>query len=147
MMSLRQKIGQMLVIGFSGCEIDEQSPVVQWLKKDGLGGVILFDVDLPSNQQGKNLKNRHQIKRLTTQLKDHAAEAALDAACLPLLIAVDYEGGVVNRLSQIDDCIPTIKPCEQAQLSDDAFYQEATDMAQTLYELGFNLNFSPASKD
>ena len=133
----------MLIIGFSGYEVDHQSPVVQWLKKDGLGGVILFDYDMPSQQHGKNLKSREQIQQLTTQLRHYAEQSPSYTSSAPLLIAVDYEGGVVNRLSKIEDCIPTIRPAEQSQLSDEAFYLEATRMAQTLHELGFNLNFAP----
>jgi beta-N-acetylhexosaminidase len=135
-MSLREKIGQMLVLGFSGDVIDEHHPLVKWITEDNLGGVILFDYDIPSKQFGKNLKSTEQIKQLTTELNQYAKG-------LPLLIAVDYEGGEVNRLSRIDGCMPTMKPSEQVLLSDEALYAEASRMAQTLHELGFNLNFAP----
>ena len=128
----------MLVMGFSGCEIDEHSPVVQWLQADGLGSVLLFDFDLTTQCYGKNLKNREQIARLIDQLNHFAGTDKL-----PLFIALDYEGGAVDRLAQIDGCMKTMKASEQALLSDAALFQEASSMAITLQELGFNLNFSP----
>ena len=137
MTTLRNKIGQMLIIGFSGCEINDQSPIVKWLREDGLGGVLLFDFDLPANCYGKNLKNPEQIKSLTRQLNQVANTR------LPLYIAIDYEGGAVDRLTRIEGCMATMKACEQANLSDEALYSEAEQMAVTIKNLGFNLNFAP----
>lgn len=142
-MQLRHKIAQMLIIGFSGCEIDENSQVVQWLKKDGLGGVLLFDLDLPSRTYGKNIKNKQQIIQLNQALNHYAITNAKDDTALPLLIAIDYEGGVVDRLASVPDHIKTMTAVEQAALSDDALSIEAKKMAETLKQLGFNLNFAP----
>ncbi len=143
MIHLRHKIGQMLIMGFSGCDIDQHSPVVQWLQDDGLGGVLLFDFDVSTQCYGKNLRNREQIKRLTNQLNDYADLAPANEGRLPLFIALDYEGGSVDRLTKIDGCMTTMRACEQALLSDEALYQETEKMAETLQDLGFNLNFSP----
>ena len=140
MISLRQKIAQMLIIGFSGCSIDENSAIVNWLNKDGLGGVLLFDVDFATKVQGKNLRDKDQIKCLNHDLT-HYAQLAENP--LPLLIAIDYEGGAVDRLSKIADCMPTMNACDQALLSDESWFDEASNMASTLKELGFNLNFAP----
>ncbi len=140
MTHLRHKIGQMLIMGFSGCEIDKHSPVVKWLQQDSIGGVILFDIDWQTKSHGKNLRNREQIKLLTQQLNHFAAR---DEDSLPLFIALDYEGGVVDRLANIDGCMKTMKPQDQALLPDEALYLEAEKMAVTLKELGFNLNFAP----
>lgn len=131
----------MLMMGFSGCEIDSQSPVVKWLQQDGIGGVLLFDMDCQTKSPGKNLKNREQIKNLTRQLNHYAGSAHADG--LPLFIALDYEGGAVDRLFHIDGCMKTMKAQDQALLPDEALYLEAEKMAITLNELGFNLNFAP----
>lgn len=128
----------MLIIGFSGYHINEESPVVTWLKRDGLGGVLLFDFDLPANQFGKNLQDKVQIKQLTDDLRRFSL-----GSCLPLFIALDYEGGAVDRLSKISGCMKTMKASDQALLSHDAFHNEVCQMADTLKELGFNLNFAP----
>jgi len=142
-MHLRQKIGQMLIMGFSGCEIDDHSPVVKWLQQDGLGGVILFDVDWKTKVRGKNLKTREQIKQLTTQLNFYAHLSHNERDSLPIFIALDYEGGAVDRLANIQGCMKTMKAQDQALLPDAAFYLEVKNMAATLKELGFNLNFAP----
>ncbi len=143
MIRLRHKIGQMLMMGFSGCDIDEQSPIVNWLQEDGLGGVLLFDFDVATNCYGKNLRTREQIKRLTSQLNYYAHLGDADGGGLPLFIALDYEGGAVDRLKKIDGCMQTMRASEQALLSDEALYQEVERMALTLQDLGFNLNFAP----
>lgn len=142
-MRFRHKIGQMLIMGFNGCEIEPSSPVVKWLKDDVIGGVLLFDVDWVSKSSGKNLKTREQIKRLTNQLNHYADLADANAEKLPLFIAVDYEGGTVDRLANVDGCMKTMKACDQALLSDEMLHMEAEKMAETLRELGFNLNFAP----
>ena len=143
MICLRHKIGQMLMMGFTGCDIDSHSPVVKWLQEDGLGGVLLFDFDVSTQSYGKNLSNREQIKRLTSQLNHFAGVKHDRGERLPLFIALDYEGGAVDRLTKIDGCMTTVKASEQALLSDEALFQEAERMAETLHSLGFNLNFSP----
>ncbi|RUQ97483.1 glycoside hydrolase family 3 N-terminal domain-containing protein [Legionella septentrionalis] len=139
---LRNKIGQMLIMGFAGYEINEDSPVAEWLKTDGLGGVLLFDFDVAANQFGKNLRDQEQIITLNRQLVSYA-NANPSEYNLPLYIALDYEGGVVDRLAAVPGCMSTVRPCDQALLSDEDLYQEAKKMALTLKKLGFNLNFAP----
>ena len=143
MVRLRHKIGQMLMMGFSGCEIDRHSPVVKWLQDDGLGGVLLFDYDLPKKCYGKNLRNKEQIRELLHQLNHFADHSQDEEDRLPLFIALDYEGGAVDRLKKIDGCMTTMKASDQALLADEVLYREAEKMAVTLQELGFNLNFAP----
>ena len=137
MRTLREKIAQMLIIGFPEQELQTNSKVVEWLKGDGLGGVLLFDFNMHTQSFGKNLKTRNQIQRLNQQLVHY------NTGDLPLFIALDYEGGCVDRLKKIEGCMTTITPLEQANLSDDALRAEVNNMATTLSELGFNLNFAP----
>lgn len=142
MITLRNKIGQMLIMGFNGCELNGHSPVAQWLSNDGLGGVLLFDKDLHTDLYGKNLKNQAQIKHLNHQLDNYAAQNAR-AQDIPLIKALDYEGGAVDRLTKVPDCMTTIAAADQAKLPVDALVEEVSQMAATLKSLGFNLNFAP----
>lgn len=142
LITLRNKIGQMLIMGFHGSVINDHSPVAQWLSNDGLGGVILFDKDWASGLYGKNLKNQLQIKQLIKQLTRYSSAAILDDE-LPLLTAIDYEGGAVDRLAKIDGCMSTLNAVELAQLSNPALNEELSQMAAILQSLGFNLNFAP----
>lgn len=137
MKSLREKIGQMLIMGFPESELQSDTSVVEWLKTDGLGGVLLFDFNMPLQTFDKNLKSREQIQALNRQLR------ASSRSDLPLLIALDYEGGDIDRLQLIDGCPQTITPFKQAALSREAWRFEIGSMALTLQELGFNLNFAP----
>ena len=133
---LRDKIAQMLIIGFPGCVLDEKHPVIEWLARDPLGGVLLFDVDFETKKSGKNLKDCEQIRAMTRQLR-----AASEA--YPLFIAIDYEGGAVDRLRHVPGCMKTMTPAAMALLSDVDLYEEASRMAATLKTLGCNLNFAP----
>lgn len=139
MKQLRHKIGQMLMMGFSGYELNAKSEVVQWLKQDGLGGVLLFDYDLPNQCHGKNLRDKAQIKQLTSQLQTYAQ----DDHEIPLFIAIDYEGGAVDRLAKIDGLLKTKTALEVAQLEEKSRALLFKNMAETLHSLGFNLNFAP----
>lgn len=129
-------------MGFDGSEINDHSPVAQWLSNDGLGGVLLFDKDLSTDMYGKNLKNQTQIKHLVHQLNNYASKIMIDEQPR-LLIALDYEGGVVDRLSKIDGCMTTMRATNLAKLSASDFEEEVRQMALTLKSLGFNLNFAP----
>ena len=142
MISLRNKIGQLLIMGFQGTEIYDNSPVAQWLSDDGLGGVLLFNKDVATGRQGKNLENKLQIKQLIHQLNYYSHSSVHDEST-PLLTAIDYEGGAVDRLSTIEGGIPTLKAADLALLTPEALEQKITEMALTLKALGFNLNFAP----
>lgn len=137
MATLRQQIGQMLIMGFNGIELDKDNPVRSWLSTDGLGGVLLFDVDVANNTQGKNLQNRQQISNLTQQLKD------CSAGDLPLFVSVDYEGGAVDRFKKIAGCMTTINPCQLTTLPDNQLIDLLQQMADMIKSLGFTLNFAP----
>ncbi len=53
--SLDVKIGQMLKVGFRGLSVDEQSPVVQDIEEYHIGGVVLFDYDVPKDTTHRNI--------------------------------------------------------------------------------------------
>jgi beta-N-acetylhexosaminidase len=133
----------MLIMGFNGCSIDDNSPIAQWLSTDGLGGVLVFDKDVSTGLYGKNLKTQTQIKTLINQLNHYASNTYSNGQNLPLLTAIDYEGGAVDRLSKIEGCSRTLNAVELAHLSDLELVEALNHMASTLKYLGFNLNFAP----
>ena len=59
-MSLRDKIGQMLVVGFNGPVIDESSPIVQSIREHNIGGVIFFN-----KSPNQNIASPEQVKFLS----------------------------------------------------------------------------------
>lgn len=126
--------GQMLIMGFDGLTIHSGHPIEEAIQKHNLGGVILFDKNLKKPDQPKNIQSIEQVKNLTAQL--HALSH-------DLFIAVDYEGGCVNRLKPAYGFPDTITPEAFGSLPVVQAAAEAKKMARTLKEAGFNVNFSP----
>lgn len=89
--SLEHKIGQMLMVGFHGTTAAANSQICKDIKKYNVGAVILFDYNPVNKNKPKNISNRSQLKKLTSQLQACSADGKL-------LIAVDQEGGKVQRL-------------------------------------------------
>lgn len=138
MPTLRQQIGQMLIMGFEGAELTATHPLRQCFAEDSLGGLIFFDRPLHDKSASKNLIHRQQIKRLIQEINSLQCPKSL-----PLFMAIDYEGGQVNRLRSIEGCMETLPPREWIDFSEEALVQYVDNMAITLKDLGFNLNFAP----
>ncbi len=142
--SLREKIGQMLIMGFEGKTITNDSSIVHDIQQHHIGGVILFDYNYQTKKFDKNIENPAQVLTLNTMLQEANAKAAsTHQAALPLLISVDYEGGQVNRLKESYGFPKTAKASEVGLMSFDDANGLAHDMASTLTQHGFNLNFAP----
>mgnify|MGYP006338090557 FL=1 len=143
--SLHDKIGQMLIVGFEGKDVDSQSPVVQSIAKDNIGGVILFDYNYQTKIFDKNIESPQQVQRLNARLQNYSKMANQDhhRPLLPLLISVDYEGGKVDRLKAEYGFPSTISAADVGKMSESDANTIASNMAQTLKNSGFNLNFAP----
>ena len=88
-LSLEDAVGQMLLIGFPGEQLDEET--VALLDDIAPGGVILFDYDLPSGgAKPRNITSPEQLRALIAELQGRADIA--------YFIAIDVEGGLINRL-------------------------------------------------
>lgn len=135
--NLRNKLASLLIMGFDGLAVNADSEVSFWIRK-GLGGVILFDRDLSRGGiLEKNIKDIDQIQSLIRNLKAQTIDHN------HLWVAIDYEGGSVDRLCNVPGCPKTKTAQELAQLSAQEFDQAIMVMAETLHSLGFNLNFAP----
>ncbi len=143
--SLREKIGQMLIMGFPGKVLDESSLVARFIQEDNIGGVILFDFNTQTQTFDKNIESPAQVKKLNKQLQSLTTKANKQhhRPQLPLLISVDYEGGKVNRLHPRYGfpSIPSAKEVGKGSL--DEANNQANIMADTLKISGFNLDFAP----
>jgi len=134
--SLRDRIGQMLLVGFRGLTAEEALEVVADIRDRNLGGVLLFDTDLPTHSAIRNIRDPAQLKSLVAALK------ALSSS--PLLVAVDEEGGLVARLDQRHGFPPTYSAAQLGARNDPAFTrQQGQKIAQTLRSVGINLNLAP----
>lgn len=134
--SLDVKIGQMLLVGFRGFTVNPSAPIVQDIQDRHIGGILLFDYDVAQKKRERNIQSPDQVKALV--------EAVQDYSKTPLLVAIDYEGGKINRLREQFGFPATFSHQYFGEKNDPAFtYKEASKMAQTLAELGINLNFAP----
>ena len=91
--SVRDMIGQMLLVGFRGTTLSRDAAILRDIRKHNLGGVILFDRDVQLQTSGRNIQSPEQVKALTASLQA--------GALVPLFIAVDQEGGRVRRFKEI----------------------------------------------
>jgi beta-N-acetylhexosaminidase len=135
--SLREKIGQLLNVGFRGCLPADCAPVVRDIRDHHIGGVILFDQEMADGSaRRRNIQSPAQVRELLAFLQSHAR--------LPLLTSVDQEGGRVNRLKPDYGFPASISHEELGRLDDPAVtYRHAAATAETLASVGFNLNLAP----
>ena len=143
--SLRYQIAQMLLLGFEGTQIEDHNPIAKAISEEGIGGVILFDYDYQTKEFGKNIQNPEQVKQINHRLQTLNTQARQhdQQPLLPLIISVDYEGGKVNRLKESYGFPSTLSAVEAGKLSAEEASQAANTMAETLVQLGFNLDFAP----
>jgi beta-N-acetylhexosaminidase len=128
-------IGEMIILGFRGTEVDGSSGIVEYINKYNIGGVILFDYDVPSKSFPRNILDPYQTKELIEDLKKFTRS--------DLLIAVDAEGGYVNRLKAEYGFVPIKSAQEMGEDNPDDTFLEISPLAMKLDSLGFNLNFAP----
>lgn len=138
-MTLRDKIASMLIMGFDGLEPMESSSVARWIKNNDLGGVILFDYCLKSEEYNKNIFSEKQVTETTTRLQSWAKKANHT----PLWISVDFEGGQVNRFKHVSQSPQTYEPSVYEHMSQSQMNSVLQNMAIWLKKTGFNLNFAP----
>lgn len=126
-MSKTEKIGQMVMIGIQGTKVDDDS--LYMLNQYHMGGVILFD---------RNMDSSEQVKQLTSDLQAQSNEK------VPLFIGIDEEGGDVVRMAEkltpppSQKEIGAIGDTEQARTW-------AVKTAKSLKDMGINVNFAPVA--
>lgn len=130
-LSVRERIGQVLCFGWQGASREEARTInaharelVETLR---VGGVVLM---------ARNL-NSADPNSIRTTLADLQRRAAV-----PLFIAIDQEGGTVNRLRAPFHEFPGNMALGATRNPDFAF-QQAQAQARELLALGINWNFAP----
>ncbi len=127
-MSLRQKIGQLMMIGFHGTRLSEK--VQRMIVEDCVGGIILF---------GRNIGTPEEVLRLTSDLQTCAKTAGHP---FPLLISIDQENGVVRRLGKGTTLFPGNRLL--GAVDDEKVTRHiARATAEELKRLGINMNLAP----
>ena len=131
---IQKMISKMVILGFNGENVGQNDEIYKDIKS-GLGGVILFDKDPNDKTKAKNVRNKEQLKKLTSQLQSISKQK--------LLISIDQEGGIVQRLKSADGFVNTPKASEVALKGKDFAKQSYSAMAKDLKYSGINVNFAP----
>lgn len=118
-MSLENKIGQMLIIGIHNTYLDTDTE--KMIQQYGIGGFNLLK---------SNIENREQTTKLISDIKK--------VSRIPPIIAVDQEGGEINRINFLEEKTSQINIGDISEAKDVA-YSRAIELS----ELGVNMNFSP----
>lgn len=126
-MTLKQKIGQLIVAGFPTETMSEE--FVQLVKEHKIANTILFSYNTPSEEKIEVLCD--SIQKL---VKEETGTYAF--------ITIDQEGGVVTRLPKESINIPGAMAL--AQIGDkEKAYQAALLTGYELRKLGINFNLAP----
>ena len=126
-MTLEEKIGQLLVVTNNSNSFDEETKnLFEQIKP---GGFILLEPNFSTYDNTKNF-----IK----ELKSHSR--------IPLIVSIDQEGGLVQRLKYLKD----IKPIDIPPMYDlgstnnpDLAYQVGKVLAEEVRTLGINVVYAP----
>lgn len=124
-MSVEEKVGQLLIVGFGGTEVS--SHIEHWVKGRAAGGVALFS---------RNIKDFEQTARFTRALH------ALTEGRLPVFLSLDQEGGNVVRVKDGALVLPgnmALGATRNLTLA----YVAGQALAIDLRRLGFNMNLAP----
>ena len=124
MTDLRDKIGQLFMLGFDGTTVSADLAGLMSAYKPG--GLIVFK---------RNLESIEQIASLTNDLQNLAGDS-------PLLLAIDQEGGRVSRLPAGFTIFPPCAVLGQCGSTETA-YAVAMATATELRAVGLNMNMAP----
>lgn len=131
---VEKMISKMVILGFYGTSIDKNSQIYKDIES-GLGGVILFDKDPSDKTKAKNIENKAQLKKLNAQLQAVSNRK--------LLISIDQEGGIVQRLKPDMGFVNTLKASEVASNGEEFAKKSYKALAKDLNEVGINVDFAP----
>ncbi len=128
-LSLRQKVAQMFMVHLFGPQLTEVGR--DFLASYQPGGVVLL---------GENIGSPQAITALTNSYQ----QTIVDSGGLPLLIAVDQEGGPISHLKEGFTVFPTpalLTAAADQQLA----YRVGGAIADELRAVGINMNLAPVA--
>ncbi|MGK5082915.1 beta-N-acetylhexosaminidase [Bdellovibrionota bacterium FG-1] len=120
----RTALGQLFIMGFSGPELSAETQA--FISQAGIGGLLLQTV---------NYESPAQLAELSNQAQECSKE-------FPLWIAVDHEGGRVQRFKKHFTRIPDAAVIG-AMNSPRLAFEISEMVAKELKAVGINLNFAP----
>ena len=127
-MTLKEKLGQLIIAGFSGYEYNEHLKTL--IEEYKVGNIILF---------ARNIKNLDQLITLNKKIYE---EIEKNTGNIPF-ITIDQEGGMVTRITEGATFCPGNMTLTATNNSDYA-YQIGKIMGDELTHLGINMNLAPS---
>lgn len=127
-MTLEEKIGQLIVVGFKDDKVN--SHIKTMIQDYKVGGVILYD---------RNMDHPKQVTNLTNDLQTLALQNEKE---IPLLVSIDQEGGRIVRMKKYVSDIPSQKELAEKG-SKKAVYHTAFQSGKELKSLGIHVNYAP----
>jgi beta-N-acetylhexosaminidase len=129
-MTIRQKVAQVLLLAFTGTSLSAETSAL--FAAGPPGGLLVL---------GYNFTDATQLRTLTAALQQAAAATGSPVG---MLIAVDQEGGTIQRIKQGVPSLPSARsmgtqstPAKASDL--------ARDTARGLLDLGVNMNLAPVA--
>ena len=125
-LSLEEKLGQLLMIGFKGYKLTEE--IREMIQKYKFGNFIIF---------GRNYKNLEQFEKL---IRDIHEEVIKSTGIIPF-ISIDQEGGNTIRIKEKSTYYPGQMTLSATHLSN--VKEISHMMGKHLISLGINMNLAP----
>ena len=127
-MTLKEKLGQLIIAGFHGYEYNDHLKTL--IEEYKVGNIILFS---------RNIKDLDQLATLNKKI---FAEVEKHTGNIPF-ITIDQEGGMVTRIMNGATFCPGNMTLTATNNSDNA-YQIGKIMGDELTHLGINMNLAPS---
>ncbi|UHA72847.1 beta-N-acetylhexosaminidase [Paenibacillus sp. 481] len=128
-MSLEQKIGQMVMVGFKTPTVS--TDITTLLEKYHVGGIIYFR---------RNVESKEQVAQLSRELQTISRKQTE----VPLFICIDQEGGMVARIDWDDITLIPGNMAIGATRNEQLAYEAARICGEELLRMGINMNFAPS---
>ncbi|MBV9258046.1 MAG: glycoside hydrolase family 3 [Ktedonobacteraceae bacterium] len=132
-MTLDEELGQMLLVEYVGADYSN-TELPSMITQGHIGGYLY--------QPGEKVNKNFDPPADTIAGVDNVASQAQHDAKIPLLIAIDQEGGNVNKLSTFFGDAPSANDLG-ATGNSNAAYQQAIKYAQELKQTAINTDLAP----
>jgi beta-N-acetylhexosaminidase len=127
-MTIEEKVGQLFIVYFDGSTYSEA--LERTIRELHIGGIIIFSPNISSLEDTVALINMAQLT------------ATNSGAEVPLIVAIDHEGGAINRFGNEVTQFPS-----NMALAATGSVENAKDVARATAEelkaLGINMNLAP----
>jgi beta-N-acetylhexosaminidase len=142
-MTIEEKIGQMLIVGFQGTEAKEQAE--QLVKKYHVGSIILYEGNIKNMRDERisiaDLRVPRTVALLSNSLQELASQTRRR---IPLLIAVDQENGSALIIEKGITLLPSAMAIG-ATRSEEYAFQAGRITGEELRAMGIHMDLAPVA--